>query len=255
MLDVDAIRRDFPILEREFQGKPLVYLDSAATSQKPVAVIEAEAEFYRHHNANAHRGIYTLGRGGDGGVRRRARADRAVLRRRRSRAARLHARHHRVDQPRRARLGTHLPPRGRRDPAHRDGAPLEHRARGSSSRRRPARRSGTSASPTTDSSTCRTSEQLLTERTKILAVTAMSNALGTIPPLRQLIDAAHAVDAIVGRGRGPGGAALALDVDALDADFLAFSGHKMLGPDGERRSARQARASRSDAADVRRAAT
>ena len=57
MLDVDAIRRDFPILEREFQGKPLVYLDSAATSQKPVAVIEAEAEFYRHHNANAHRGI------------------------------------------------------------------------------------------------------------------------------------------------------------------------------------------------------
>src|SRR5438034_1335850 len=59
--DVEAVRRDFPILERTFDGKPLVYLDSGATSQKPVQVIEAESRFYRLHNANAHRGIYTLG--------------------------------------------------------------------------------------------------------------------------------------------------------------------------------------------------
>ncbi len=59
--DVEAIRRDFPILERRINGKPLVYLDSAATSQKPMAVLEAEASFYRQHNANAHRGVYTLG--------------------------------------------------------------------------------------------------------------------------------------------------------------------------------------------------
>ena len=60
-LDVDAIRLDFPILSRTVGDKPLVYLDSAATSQKPRQVIEAEADFYAHHNANAHRGIYQLG--------------------------------------------------------------------------------------------------------------------------------------------------------------------------------------------------
>ena len=59
--DVEAVRRDFPILERTFDGKPLVYLDSGATSQKPVQVIEAESNYYRLHNANAHRGIYALG--------------------------------------------------------------------------------------------------------------------------------------------------------------------------------------------------
>ena len=58
--DVDAIRRDFPILAREIEGRPLVYLDSAATSHKPQSVIDAELDFYRLHNANAHRGIYTL---------------------------------------------------------------------------------------------------------------------------------------------------------------------------------------------------
>ena len=59
-LDVARIRKDFPILERTVEGKPLVYLDSAATSQKPNQVIDAEADFYRNHNANAHRGIYLL---------------------------------------------------------------------------------------------------------------------------------------------------------------------------------------------------
>ena len=59
--DAASVRLDFPILERRFNGKPLVYLDSAATSQKPTSVIEAEADFYRLHNANAHRGIHMLG--------------------------------------------------------------------------------------------------------------------------------------------------------------------------------------------------
>ena len=60
-LDVAKIREDFPILSRTFDGRPLVYLDSAATSQKPQQVIDAVSDFYAHHNANAHRGIYTLG--------------------------------------------------------------------------------------------------------------------------------------------------------------------------------------------------
>src|SRR4029077_2179722 len=72
--------------------------------------------------------------------------------------------------------------------------------------------------------------QLLTERTKILGVTAMSNALGRTPPLRQLIDAAHAVDAIAVVDAAQSAPHIAMDVDALDADFVAFSGHKMLGP-------------------------
>jgi cysteine desulfurase / selenocysteine lyase len=57
VVDVAKVRADFPILEREINGHPLVYLDSAATSQRPNQVIDAEADFYRHHNANAHRGI------------------------------------------------------------------------------------------------------------------------------------------------------------------------------------------------------
>ena len=60
-LDVEKIREDFPILARTIGGQPLVYLDSAATSQKPQQVIDAESDFYAHHNANAHRGLYMLG--------------------------------------------------------------------------------------------------------------------------------------------------------------------------------------------------
>ena len=128
-LDVEAIRRDFPILERRFGGSIRSSTSTARPPRsKPNQVIDAEADFYRLHNANAHRGIYTLGEEATRGLRGCAGDGRTVPRRARTRDDRVHAGRHRVDEPRRARLGSHAPARGRRDPAHRDGAPFEHRA-------------------------------------------------------------------------------------------------------------------------------
>ena len=213
--DADVRPLDFPILSRTFDGKPLVYLDSAATSQKPTAVIEAEADFYRHHNANAHRGIYTLGEEAtelfEG-----ARATIAAVLRRRA-----------------------IP--------RRSSSPAAPPSRSTSSRSRGAGRTCARATtivltemehhsnivpwqllakatgaelryiPLTDDGQLDLSDldALLTERTKVLAVTAMSNALGTITPLAQLVDAAHAVGAIVVVDAAQAAPHLALDLQAL----------------------------------------
>jgi len=228
-LDVAQVRRDFPILERHMNGKPLVYLDSAATSQKPVQVIEAEAEFYRRHNANAHRGIYELGEEATEAYE----GARATI-------ARF--------------LGVHDPSRlvftrgttesvnlvaygwGRKFLREGDeilATEMEHH---SNLVPWQMTRDATGATlrylPLTDDGLLDLSDlgTLLTERTKVLAVTGMSNALGTITPLKELIDAAHAVGAVVVVDAAQMAPHLAMDVDALGADFVAFSGHKMLGP-------------------------
>ncbi|MGZ4131775.1 MAG: SufS family cysteine desulfurase [Actinomycetota bacterium] len=228
-LDVALIREDFPILAREFSGKPLVYLDSAATAQKPLPVIEAESEFYRRYNANAHRGIYTLGEEAT----ERFEGARATI-----------AGFFGVDDP--ARLvftrGTteaiNLVSHGWGGAHLREGdeiliTEMEHH---SNIVPWQLARDATGATlryvPLTDDGLLDLSDlgSLLTERTKVLAVTGMSNALGTIPPLKQLIDAAHAVGAVAVVDGAQSAPHLATDLDALDADFFAFSGHKMLGP-------------------------
>ena len=227
--DVARVRADFPVLERVFNGKPLVYLDSAATSHKPVSVIEAEADFYRHHNANAHRGIYTLGEEATElfeGARATIAAffgvsdpSRLVFTRGTTEAVNLVAygwarkflgpgdeilctemEHHSNIVPWQQAVGA-------------TGATLRY--------------IGLTDDGMLDLSDL---DSLLTERTKLLAVTGMSNALGTITPLRELIVAAHAVGALVLVDAAQMAPHLAADVDALDADFFAFSGHKMLGP-------------------------
>ncbi len=228
-LDVAQVRRDFPILERHMNGKPLVYLDSAATSQKPVQVIEAEAEFYRRHNANAHRGIYELGEEATEAYE----GARATI-------ARF--------------LGVHDPSRlvftrgttesvnlvaygwGRKFLREGDeilATEMEHH---SNLVPWQMTRDATGATlrfvPLTDDGLLDLSDlgALLTDRTKVLAVTGMSNALGTITPLKELIDAAHAVGAVVVVDAAQMAPHMTMDVDALGADFVAFSGHKMLGP-------------------------
>jgi cysteine desulfurase / selenocysteine lyase len=228
-LDVDAIRKDFPILERTFDGKPLVYLDSGATSQKPHQVIEAEARFYREHNANAHRGIYTLGEEAT-----------EAYEGARARIARFFG----VDDP--ARL---VFTRGTTESInlvaygwgrvflhegdeilitemehHSNIVPWQMVADATGAR---LRYIGLTDDGLLDLSNL---GELLTERTNIVGVTAMSNALGTITPLRQLVDAAHAVGAVVVVDGAQAAPHMAMDADALDVDFLAFSGHKMLGP-------------------------
>ena len=108
-LDVERIRKDFPILARTVGDRPLVYLDSAATSQKPQQVIDSESDFYAHHNANAHRGLYMLGEEAtelfEGARAKLAR----VLRRPGSRDHRVHPRDHRVDEPGRPGVGPEVP--------------------------------------------------------------------------------------------------------------------------------------------------
>ncbi len=228
-LDVAKIREDFPILSRTFDGRPLVYLDSAATSQKPQQVIDAVSDFYAHHNANAHRGIYTLGEeaterfeGARAAIARFLGApspDTIVFTKGVTESINLvanswgRANLHEGDEVLITEMEHHSNIVPWQMITAQTGATLRY-------------------IPLTDDGLLDLSQlgSLLTERTKVLGVTGMSNALGTITPLRQLIDAAHAVGAVVLVDAAQLAPHHAIDVHALDTDFLAFSGHKMLGP-------------------------
>jgi cysteine desulfurase / selenocysteine lyase len=228
-MDVQRIRADFPILSRTINGHPLVYLDSGATSQRPNQVIDAEADFYRRHNANAHRGLYQLGEEAtelfEG-----ARAKLASF----------------IGAPapetvvftRGTTESMNLVAHGWARTFLREGdeiliTEMEHHSN-IVPWQLAARATGAALRyiPLTDDGMLDLSDlsSLLTEHTKLLSVTGMSNALGTITPLRQLIESAHAVGALV----AVDGAQLVphhqVDVAELDCDFLAISGHKMLGP-------------------------
>ena len=126
-LDVAAIKKDFPILDREINGKRLVYLDSAASSQKPAGA-RRDGALLRDDNANVHRGVYQIAAEATERYESRAAEGRAVHRRADASASRLHQERHRGPQPRRPLLGPRQPARRRRRRAHRDGAPRQHRA-------------------------------------------------------------------------------------------------------------------------------
>jgi cysteine desulfurase/selenocysteine lyase len=228
-LDPVALRADFPIFDRVIDGKRLVYLDSAATSQKPRVVLDAERSFYELHNANIHRSIYTL-------------AEEATEAYESARATLARF----VGAPQPASI---ISTRGTTESinlvAHGWGrkflkpgdeivlTEMEHHSNivpwqfAAQATGATLRYLGLTDDGLLDLSGL---DGVLTDRTKVLAISGMSNALGTIPPLRQLIDAAHAVGAVV----VVDGAQLVphhpVDVVDLDCDFLAFSGHKMLGP-------------------------
>jgi cysteine desulfurase/selenocysteine lyase len=228
-LDPLALRADFPIFEREIEGKRLVYLDSANTSQKPRQVLDALEDFYARHNANLYRGIYALAEEATA-MFEGARATLAtflgapspstiVFTRGTTESINLVAHGwgrkflHEGDEVLLTEMEHHSNIVPWQFAAQATGATLRY-------------------IPLTDDGLLDLSDlgSLLTERTKMLAVTGMSNALGTLPPLRELIDAAHAVGAVV----LVDGAQLvphhAVNVADLDCDFLTFSGHKMLGP-------------------------
>ncbi|HJX07733.1 MAG TPA: cysteine desulfurase [Actinomycetota bacterium] len=227
--DVEAVRRDFPILSREIGGRPLVYLDSAATSHKPQSVIDAELDFYRLHNANAHRGIYTLAEeatelfeGARDTIARFLGAPSSstiVFTRGTTESINLvaHGWGRKFLRPGDEVLLTEME-------HHSNIVPWQFTAQATGATLRYI--------PLTDDGLLDLSDlgSLLTGRTKILAVTGMSNALGTFPPLRELIDAAHAVGAIVLVDGAQFVPHHAVNVQDLGCDFLTFSGHKMLGP-------------------------
>ena len=230
-LDPEVVRKDFPIFETLAHGKPLVYLDSASTSQKPRQVIDRVVRFYESENANVHRGIYELGEKattayeGTREVAARfvgARSTRSIVFTRgtteainliRYTWARANVRE--GDEI----LVTDMEHHSNLIPWQLhcldSGAVLRHL-------------------PIDDEGRLRVDllGEYLTDRTKLVAVNLMSNVLGTINPVRQIADAAHAVGARIMVDAAQAAPHLAFDVNELDADFLAFSSHKMCGPTG-----------------------
>jgi cysteine desulfurase/selenocysteine lyase len=228
-LDVARVRADFPILQRTIGGKPLVYLDSTNTSQRPRQVIEAERDFYEQHNANAHRAIYFLGEEATDlfeGARAKAAAflgapgpDTIVFTRGTTESINLvaHGWGRKFLKEGDEILLTEME-------HHSNIVPWQFAARDTGA---VLRYIGLTDQGLLDLSNL---EELLTPRTKMLCVTGMSNSLGTIPDVVTLVERAHAVGAVAlvdGAQLVPHRGA---NVAALDCDFLAFSGHKMLGP-------------------------
>ncbi len=227
-----APRADFPILAREINGKPLVFLDSAASAQKPAAVLDAMDRFARTSYANIHRGAYTLSE----------EATRAYERARKNIAKFINARSAReLIFTRNTTESINLVARAWGDANLRPGDALVLSEMEHHSNIVPwqlaAQRTGAQVfyTPITDAGELDLAAyDTLLERHKprLVALTQMSNVLGTLPPLGEMIAKAHAVGALVLVDGAQGAPHLPVDVRALDCDFYAFSGHKMLGPSG-----------------------
>ena len=228
---VADIRNDFPILSRQVHGKPLVYLDSAASSQKPRAVIDAMSTYYQNSHANVHRGVYELSEEATEAMEQarlkvarfiNARQGKQIIFTRNTTesinlvayswgGANIHAGD--------LIILTEMEHHSNLIPwqllAERTGARLEF-------------------IPVTDDGLLRLDvyEQLLQQQPKLVAFMQVSNVLGTINPARQMIAQAHAAGATVLLDAAQSVPHLPVDVQELDVDFLGFSGHKMLGPTG-----------------------
>jgi len=230
-LDVERIRKQFPILKRSFHGKPMVYLDNAATTQKPAAVIDADHKYYEEINANVHRGVYALSQEATDayeGARQKiaafinaASAKEIIFTRGTTESINLVAASY-----------------GRQNLKPGDViliSAMEHH-----SNIVPwqliAEQSGATLAviPMDDRGQLRLEEldHLLTPRVKIVAIVHLSNSLGTINPVEKIIVAAHRVGAKVLVDGAQWVAHGPTDVRAMDADFYAFSGHKLYGPTG-----------------------
>jgi cysteine desulfurase/selenocysteine lyase len=229
--DVEAVRRDFPILGISVHGKPLVYLDSAASAQKPRVVIEAERDLYERYYSNIHRGVHQLSvQATDAYEAARGRV-RSFLGARESRE---------VIFVRGATEGINLVAQtlGRKNLRAGDEvliSGLEHHSNivpwqilceqtGAGLRVAPINDAG--------EIDLEVYERLLGPRTKLVAVSHVSNALGTINPVKRMTAMAHAVGAAVVIDGAQGAPHVALDMVDLDCEFYAFSGHKLYGPSG-----------------------
>jgi cysteine desulfurase/selenocysteine lyase len=230
-LDPYAIRRDFPILEQAVHGHRLVYLDSASSSQKPRRVIEAVDSYYREYNANVHRGIYTIGEKAT-----------AAYEEARVRVARFinAPDSHEVVFTRNATEAINLVAYswGRRNIGRGDAIVLtemEHHANLVPWQLLVQEKDGDlEFIPITDEGLLRLDvfEVLLRLRPKLVAFTHVSNTLGTINPVAEMVQMAHEAGALVLIDGAQAVPHVPVDVQALGADFYAFSGHKMLAPMG-----------------------
>ena len=230
-MDAKELKQLFPILNQEVNGHPLVYLDSAATSQKPTSVIEAVSNYYRLDNSNVHRGVHTLGtRATDAyeGAREKIRkfinaksTQEIVYTRGTTTALNLVA-----SSYGKANLGegdeiiiTYMEHHSNLIPwqqvAKQTGATLKYF---------PLQEDGTL--------TIEDVRSTITPNTKIVALTMVSNVLGTMNPIKEIAQIAHENGAVIVVDGAQGAPHLGIDVQDLDIDFLAFSGHKMCGPTG-----------------------
>jgi len=228
-LDVEAIRKDFPILSRTVRnGNPLVYLDSGATSQHPTVVLDAEREYYERHNAAAHRGTHLLGEEATEiyeGTRAKMAAflgaaspDEIVFTKSATEGINLVA----------FALTGSLKPGDEILITE-----IEHHANLVPWQQLALRTGATLRWFKSDSDgRVEVDPSLVTERTKLVAVTGQSNVTGVIPPVREIGRLAHSVGALFLVDGAQSVPHHPVDVTELDADFLAFSGHKMLGPLG-----------------------
>jgi len=231
MLDIERVRADFPALSRTVHGRPLVFLDSAASSQKPLPVLEAMERVYRECYANVHRGIYAF-------------SEEATLayENARDRVASL------INAPVREEIiftrntteainlvayawgRTNVRPGDRilltEMEHHSNLVPWQLLAQEKGAQ--------LVYLPITDDGLLRMDllDSLLDERVKLVAVTMMSNVLGTVNPVKEIICRAHAAGAVVLVDAAQSVPHMPVDVQDLDCDFLAFSGHKMCGPTG-----------------------
>jgi cysteine desulfurase / selenocysteine lyase len=227
-LDVEAVRADFPALARTVRnGNALVYLDSGATSQKPVQVLDAEREFYERHNGAAHRGAHLLSEEGTE-IYEGARAKTAAF---------LGADADEIVFTKNATEAINLVAYALA-PSIRPGdeiliTEMEHHAN-LVPWQQLAQRTGATLRwfKVLPDGRLDVDTALITERTKIVALTGQSNVTGVIPPVAEIAAVAHDAGALVLVDGAQSVPHHPVDVAALDVDFLAFSGHKMLGPFG-----------------------
>jgi cysteine desulfurase/selenocysteine lyase len=232
MLNSEKIRADFPILDVEAHpGKPLIYLDNAATSQKPLAVIEAMNSYYRNYNANVHRGIHRLSEEATAayeGARERIgrfinapESRQVIFVRNTTEAVNLVAL-----TWGRANISAGDEILLTEMEHHSNIVPWQLLAE---ERQAVVRYIPFTAEGFLDLSQL---DQLITGRTKIVSFTAMSNVFGTITPVKEIVAAAQAVGAVTLVDAAQSVPHMPVDVQDLDCDFLAFSSHKMCGPTG-----------------------
>ena len=230
-LDVEEIRRDFPILGQQVNGRPLVYLDNAATAQKPQVVIDAIEQYYQGYNSNIHRGVHHLSqRATEAYEKARVKAQRLlnasesreiIFVRSTTEAINLVAQTYGRE---RLQAGDEVIVSAMEH--HSNIVPWQMVCQEKEAKLR--------VIPINDKGELLLEEyeKLLNDRTRVVAVTHIANALGTINPIERMIERAHRYDAAVLIDGAQGAPHLALDVQALDCEFYAFSGHKFYGPTG-----------------------
>jgi cysteine desulfurase/selenocysteine lyase len=231
VFDVEAVRRDFPILSRQVHGKPLVFLDSAASAQKPVQVMDAERHIYEHEYANVHRGIHYLSQICTDRMEAARETVRAFLNARKSAE---------IIFTRNATESINLVAAtwGRKFLKAGDEVVISEMEHHSNIIPWQFLRDELGVvlriAPVSDDGVFLVDEfaAMLNERTKLVSITHMSNVLGTIVPVADIVRIAHGAGARVLLDGAQAVSHIAVDVQALDCDFYVFSGHKIYGPSG-----------------------